>query len=398
MTHAAIQVGERTFTVSFDDEQPRGRRTTVIVRGRAVDELTGEPIEASLTVEPAGAAFARNSSRMLVGPRRSAGGVVGLVGVPLLALPQVDTQSYEVGLRVAAAGYHALVARVNHGPIAGPLGTWQPADLGDLLLHGAATHVAGRVVAEGTPRTPIAGAQVRVAQAWRTLPTPTTVPAPIASRLLSVSPPLYAPRTAASDTADETVLTAVAGQDKQLREGPGAGTTEVWLSDGVGLGPGTLLRFEPTDPDRAEVIPVGLVDGAAAPSANPALPAVVTLGHPLAFSHRQRIAVEVVAEAPGAQHNLDVDAEPGDRSLMLATLGALGAVAWIRIAGGAAPEYHRPALLEVATDTEGFYRLPAIDRLATIRLEAVAPGLGPSVHDLRLEPGVPERSVGFVLS
>jgi hypothetical protein len=398
VTRQTLQIDDRVYAVAFDDPQPRGRRLTVIVRGRAVDEFSGDAIEAPLAVEPAGAAFERRSSRMLVTPRRAEGGVVGLVGVPLVALPRVNAQAYQVGLRVSAAGYHPVLAVVNHGPVAGPPGSWVPADVGDVVLRRAATHVEGRVVAEGTPTAPIGGAQVRLVDAWRALPTPTAAPAPIASEVLSVSPPVYARRIAGGSSAAAVALTAVAGQDKRLLGGAAARGRDVRLSDSVGLAPGTLLRFEPARPDRAEVIRVALIDGVAAASGTPTLPAAVRLVYPLAFPHRDGDTVEVVGEAIGAANVVDVDAEPADRCLLLGGLAGIAGAQWVRLAGGPPPEYHQPAAIEVVTDAEGFYRLPAIDRLATVRLEASAATFTPARRDLRLEVDVPERSLDFVLS
>jgi hypothetical protein len=404
MTRRTVDVRGRRLTVAVDDAAPRGRRLTVVVRGRAVDELSGEPVAGPLGIAPAGSAFARASSRALVAPRRAAGGVVGLVGVPLVALPQVRTRSYQVGLRVSAPGYHPLAATLDHGPVAGLPGTWQPADLGTLRLHRQAVRFSGRVVRDGTPPA-VAGGQVHVVQAWRALPSPTASAPALASAVLSLTPPVYARRTAAASSAAPVTLGAVAAQGKQTRRDAAAGATEVALSDAVGLNPGTLLRFAPADPDRAEVLPVRLIDGVAAPSPAPASPVVVTLAHPLAGPHAVRTQVEVVTAVAGAAQGFDFDAEPADRCILVSALGGLGAAGWIRLEGGGpappappAPEFHRPALPQATTGPDGYFRLPPLDRLATVRVRAAGAGLTPVERDVSLGAGPSERQLDFVLS
>jgi hypothetical protein len=400
VTRDIVDVGSRRYTVSFDAELPRGRRTTVIVRCRALDELTGLPVPAPLAVAPGGAAFERPATRALVRPRTADGALTGLVGVPVTVLPLFTTQAYEVGLRVSAPGYNALAATRPHGPFAGGVDAWQPCDLGDLHLHREAIEIEGRVVAAGPPAAPVNNATVSVALAWRAPATPLATPAPTSSRLLNLTPGIYARRAAAATQVEGVMLTSAGGTPKRLLGGVPAGVTDVRLSDAAGLAVGTLLRIDGADPDRAEVIPIDRLDGATTPSPTPTLPVVATLAHPLAGPHRDGAAAEALTEAVGATHVLDIDAEPRDRCLLLGTVGQLGTTnQWARVADGVSPpEYHRPARIRAVTGGDGFFRLPAVDRVVSVRLRATAAGLAPAERDLALDVGVSRRSIDFVLS
>ena len=351
------------YVAAPDDAVLAGVRTGAIVRGRLVDEITGAPVSAPITIVPAGLAFASPRTRAAVNPRSADGGLVGLVGVPTRALPRLRVVTYEVGLEVRAAGYVPRTSLRAFGPIGAFPGTFAPADLGDVAMHREPVMLFGRAVVRGPAGdAPLPNATISNAGVWRTAPTLTVVPPPANPDLAFVDPPLYGARLATTNLRAVT-LTPDAPNPKTLLRPAAAGATAVTISDRVALGATPLLGIDEGDPDRAEWVMVTSLVGAA----SPAQPAVATLAYPLARDHRAGAPAHgTTIGAPTAARTVSVDAIPGDVTLFTSPIGAFAAGTVEVDDGVAAPEYHRLARYEFVTDADGQWRLPPLSRVAQV--------------------------------
>ena len=63
MTRTIVVANGIQYTVSSDDAVARGRRFGALVQARVIDELSQEPLERGVVVEPAGAGLATPAAR-----------------------------------------------------------------------------------------------------------------------------------------------------------------------------------------------------------------------------------------------------------------------------------------------------------------------------------------------
>jgi hypothetical protein len=381
-----------------EDTIADGVRTGAIVQARLVDELTSAPVDGPIIVTAAGKAFEKPRARMAVNPRSTDGGIAGLVGVAVNALPLIGSTSYEVGLTVSAPGYVSTTRTKMHGPLGTTFPqTFPPADLGDIAMHRDPVMLFGRANLR-TPTTfdPVNGATVRVSGFWRALPTLTVSPPPSLPNLAAVDPALYAPRTAGANV-NVVALTADTTHEKTLMRPAMAGSTEVYLSDRVNLAAPVLLGIDESDPSRAEWVMVTNVVG----STTTTEPAVATLAFPLARSHAARaLAHPTTVGAPTGTEGMSLDAIAGDTTLFVTGTAGLAPGA-VEITGGgtATNEYHRLSLYETSSDPDGQWRLPPLSRVALVTLTAVhAPDTSPTVPPVTIEYPRREQRIDFVFT
>jgi hypothetical protein len=277
-------------------------------------------------------------------------------------------------------GYLTRELTATLGPVPGfpsqfapatPVDAGQP---GVVMLHRDPIVLRGRVVQLVTghldpvplPFTPIA-----IAGVWWTFPPahvdPSSVMQP--ANLVSLHPGLYADRADGVDSLRRRDLAHVAGQDKTLVRPAVTGDTTVKISDQIGVGAGTILAFEPARPDRVEYVAVTGVVGAATPDQ----PAIATLAHRLQLDHEQATDVYVVApQAPAASNLFDRYGVRSDEVAFLAAMSGITAGV-VEIGGGTSPiEYQTASLYTATTDADGFYRLPPLSRVASVKLQTPA--------------------------
>jgi hypothetical protein len=365
MSTRVVEVGRLRHTVAMEDPVPFGRSFWAVVRGRAIDELTGAAprVPVRITTRAPG-----------LTPRSAEGGLVGLLGYPAEVFPALAAQGYTVEFTLHADGYLAL-----SGAAALPQdpqfpARFTPADLGDLPLHREPVILAGRVLRRvAGARTPVAGATVEVTAIWPVLPPADGSVAPLSPNLVSLRPPLHFARAAgAGPTAGRLrrrEMTPVAGEDKELLDEAAAGATRLRVSDRVGLAAGSILLLD-TDPSIEELVVIDTLDTRAAA----ALPTEVRLTHPLAYRHRRGARVRrVTPQAPSTFRQFARDAIAGDRCVFLDSLAALTAAQVVEVAGGAEPaEFHWMGRFVATSDAEGRFRFPPLCRVAQLTLQARA--------------------------
>ena len=151
MTRTIVVANGIQYTVSSDDAVARGRRFGALVQARVIDELSQEPLERGVVVEPAGAGLATPAARRGARSRAGTGGLIGILGIPVQVLPQLGTVSYELGMSVRAPGYVGRMATGALGPVATFPAAFAPLELGDLALHPEPVVIHGRTARRRTP-------------------------------------------------------------------------------------------------------------------------------------------------------------------------------------------------------------------------------------------------------
>jgi hypothetical protein len=353
--------GGLTYEFCPDDPPRVADRMRAIVRWVAIDEITQEAPEVEFTV---------TTPVLGLIPRVASSGNMGLVGNPGRLFPGLDTNNVPIAYSVAAPGYLRRDLQVTLGPVAGFPNAFAALDSGELAMHRTAIEIRGRVGrVGGLSPTPLANATVRLAGVWSTFPPFNVVPDTVieAPNLVSLQPGLYADRVAATDGLRRRDMVLAAGDEKTLVRPAVPGDRDVRISDRVNLNPGDLLAFETAVSDRVEYASVSAVQ----PGAVSDEPATVTLAYPLAILHEQgTVCVRAMPQVPAANNPLIRDGVPAEQVVFLTALSGLVDGATVEIGGGAAAEYQTVRLYETTSDANGFYRLPPISRVASVKLHA----------------------------
>ena len=131
--------------------------------------------------------------------------------------------------------------------------------------------------------------------------------------------------------------------------------------------------------------------------ADPTRPATVVFDTAFAFDHRAGALVQRTTPQPlGGNRAFAIDAIPGDSTVFLASLGGLAAGVVVRVADGLAPsEYHDLRLFSTTSDTDGYYRLPPISRVAQLQLRADSGTLTPVTTEFRPDYRLRENRLDF---
>jgi len=342
------------------DDPPRvADRMRAVLRWVAIDEITQDAPEVEFTV---------TTPVLGLTPRVGSSGNMGLVGNPGRLFPGLDTNTVPIAYSVAAPGYLRRDLQATLGPVAGFPNAFVALDRGELAMHRTAIEIRGRVGrVGGLAPTPLGSAAVRLAGVWSTFPPFNVVPDTVieAPNLVSLQPGLYADRTATTDGMRARNMVLAVGEEKALVRPAVRGDRDVRISDRVNLNPGDLLAFETAVSDRVEYVTVFAVH----PGAVADEPATVTLTYPLAVSHETGAGcVRATPQVPATNNLLIRDGVPTEQVAFLTALSGLFDGATVEIAGGAAPEYQTVRFYQTISDGNGFYRLPPISRVASVKL------------------------------
>jgi hypothetical protein len=439
MAHRTIVVDSLAYEFAPDDPPALADRLWSLLQGRAIDEITGEPVSAleASVAEPE------------LGVRAGEGGTYTVFARPWHRFPPLAAAGYPVHLTIAADGYIATTQVVtvpshqrllaapspaigtnvitlssNAGLVTGqqlligPAGPNQesltitsvgpganqvtlaaaivnphgvgaavvpdefaPVVVSDILMHRAPVTIGGRSVrrnASGIGTTPVANASIVVQGIWRTAQDVRQhLPAATAATV-SLAPGLYAARTIGAALAAQD-LPAIVGDDKFLVDQASSGDSSVGISDRLAL-------VVPPSPPPHSVLRIdagnpetaeyiGLAGASGPGGVNE--PGRAALDHALRMPHRRHALVELVAPQSTAAPKFFADAgAPGDTCVFLSDTAGLDTAATVAISGGtAAPEYQRVRTFVAVSDADGYFQLPPVSRIAQIRLEASAPAL-----------------------
>lgn len=365
MTCRTDSVGFWTYHSCPDDPPVAADRLRAVVRWLAVDEITGKGPNLDYVVK---------TEALGLVPRIAADGYMGLVGNPARLYPGLDLATVDLAWTLYTPGYLPRELTITLGPMAGFPDAFVPGDAGPIALHRTPIVLRGRVVqlvAGMLEPVPLAGVTVSFAGVWWVPPAANVDPDTVieAPNLVSLHPGLYAGRTLGVASVRRRDLAHVALQDKTLVLPAVRGGTTVRISNRVGVAPGTILAFEPARADRVEYVAVTSVAGASTDDQ----PATATLAHRLQLDHEEATDVHVVTPlAAAASHLLVRDGVRSDRVAFLAGLGGV-TPGVIEINGGTpAVEYQTASLYQSTSDGDGYYRLPPLSRVASVKLQTPA--------------------------
>jgi hypothetical protein len=366
VTCRSDSAGFWTYRTCPEDPPLAGDRLRAVVRWVAVDEITGTGPDIDYTIQ----------TDQPLAPRIAADGIMGLVGNPARVYPKLKTKSVDIDFTLFAPGYITRELKVTLGPVTNfptDFAAAFPLPDGVIVLHRQPFVLRGRVVQlGGLDPAPVPGVSVSISGVWWTPPPANVDPATVMqpANLVSLQPGLYSDCVSATDGLRSCTMTRVLGQDKTLTLPAVAGEDVVKVSDIVGVvAPGTVLAFEPLRPDRVEYV---VVDKILAQASTTDQPATLQLKYALQMSHEEKSDVWVVTPTvTGANNLFNRDGVRSDRVAFLAGMtGVTGGV--VEIGSGTHLEYQTATLYTTTSDSDGYYRLPPLSRVASVQLQTPA--------------------------
>lgn len=343
--------------------RPAGYVRQSVVILQAVDELTGRAVRGPVTVTTSVAGLAGGGAE-----NGTAGGIVGLVGVPSRALPGLDAHAHTVDVTVQVAGYTPWTRSVPFPVQPGFPDTFAGVDLGVAMLRRrpVSLEITTLSLDVNNRLQPLSGADVRIAAVWRRVADlgAAGVAAPMVGLPLGVSQ--YWPAGTALDSV--TLVPAIEPARRLLRgAAPQDRAVDVDVLGALVIG--DLLGLDLADAGRREYLAVA---GFAGPTL-PASPAVVEAGGPVRVPHAQASMASRVPPPPAAPPDatLTEPAEAGDTTVFVDTVAPFATVEILRASGGTlADEYLDSHLFRATTDADGFARIPALSRVAAVEITA----------------------------
>lgn len=351
--------GVITHRVNLLGPRPAGHVRQAVVILRAFDELTGAPVRTPVRVST-GVAGLRGQS--------AEDGVVGLVGVPFQAFPDLSSTSYRIDIRVEADGYTPWSRALTVPVTADFPGAFTGLDLGRIGLRRRRVVLEVRTfqLAAHGRAVPLGGVDVRVTSIWRaqgTLIQPGQQP-------LLLSLPLGTSQRWPSGTGlDSVSLVPIPEPARRLAQAAAPGDTRIFVDRAGGVTPGELVGLDLADADRREYLPMASVVS----PGDPESPAQLALADPVRVAHREGGLVRRVSPpaAGPADTTLTETAEAGDSTAFVASTAPFGTIEILRAAGATiSDEYVDSHLFRATTNAEGLARLPALSRVAAVQITA----------------------------
>jgi len=353
-----VQLKDRTVLFSPDDPVSLADCIQALVKLRVTDELTAAVIDSPVTLQIRQHGFV---------PRIASGGVVGLIGIPRQVFPALRTNDYILHLSVSAARYLSRELQINVPKDPAFPNSFTPLQL-NIALHREPVFIAGRTVrVVGNGTAPLGGAVVSVTGIWRIAPSANVAVAPDSPDIVSIQPPLYSDRAVPAQLRRRDLI-AVLGDDKTVMDENLPGADSVRLSNRLGLSIGGVLLIDTEEAELSEFIAINTFSSAAPADQ----PTTVTLNHRLLHAHRRGALVRRMnLQPPGSDRQFTVNASSGDSCVFLDDASGLVAGQEVEIGGGPAPdEYHSVMNFSVASDADGYYRLPPLSRVAQLEIHA----------------------------
>ena len=377
MSRRIVESQGVAYQFSSDGARVLGGGVWAVLRARLVDELSNQTIKTNLDIR---------SDQPGLSTRVVGDGMVGLVGIPqqVFSYPDLKTDAHDFNVTLSAQGYLSHLQKVSIGPFGNFPDEFTTYDFGDVLLHRQPIVISGRVVVNGSSiATPLSGATVSVTGIWRQLPPADTDPPPDAPNVVALLPPLYFTRQTGTARLRRREMTPVMGEDKTLLEAVAQKNKRLKLSNRINLAGGDIIAIDVDDVSVVEYVTVAAIHGASTEQQV----AVVSLEQELAFAHKENITVrKVLPQAPGGNNPFGVDAIIGDYCVFLNSMSDLAGTAVVEVSDGSQPdEYHRLNLFSAVTDSEGFFQLPLLSRLARLNIHVTD-----GTHSTNVEKYIPD--------
>lgn len=351
---------------SPDAAPAEGARLRALARARLIDEITRLPVAAD-ALRITDAALARHAQAR-IGPD----GLIGIAGTPSEMFPRLATQSAPIGMHARVDGYWPVELQAVLAAQPGFPTSFAPTDFGTIDLRRRGVTLGGRTVLRHLPANlPLPGAQVRMEGYWPQAPAPgvSLAASMQPAQAVGLEPGAYAAWSAAQ--GERCALVADLAHAKTLLLAAAPGATRLRLSNRRALGVGQPLAIDADDAGRIELIGIAAIDTGLEDDQA----AWVALQHPLRRLHRP--GARIVAQALTSTH---------DARALARTTGAHDVIAffnpappwaegtWLRLSDGmSTPEYQRVMRYETVADGSGYWRLPAVARLALVQLRADHP-------------------------
>ncbi|MEP6816106.1 MAG: hypothetical protein ABI873_11195 [Marmoricola sp.] len=384
MSRSNVVANRRVYTVNSLEPRAPGAVFQAVMIARLVDGVTGDPV----TGQRADTKVPGLSSRS------ARDGYVGLVGTPSRVLPALSGTAYDVEVAFEADGFATRLETV-HFPVQPTFpGTFEARDLGVLELHLKPTSIEATTYeldAMGH-HVVLPGSSVRVVGHWAAVAGLGSAAA--LGPMLALRPGLSASRPSGT-TFDLPAVTPAVEPVRRLASAAGSGETRIALDNRGALVPGDLVGIGLGSPERAEIIEVSAVHAAADATS----PAEVELRFAVQYPHPDGARVQRIP-LPAAAPTVCLATSKGiagDQTMLVSTLAGLAPGQVARISGGpAAAEYRVVELYDVATDVDGFGRLPPLTGLAAVQV-AAASGPMHATARVNLTPATPTRKLDLTL-
>jgi hypothetical protein len=377
--------GGTAHVVNLLGPRATGDVRQAIVLLQAVDELTGHPVQAPVSVTTSNPALSGGWAES---------GVAGLVGMPAQAMPALDSQPYVLDVTVTVAGYLPWTGTVNVASQVGFPATFTGIDLGSVAMRRQPVTIevtALSLDAQNRPQT-LPGADIRITQVWRHVAD--IGGAGVAASMIGV--PLGLSQSCPAGAAlDSVSLFPAAGPVRRLARGTAPGDVVMDVDRLGGLVAGDLIGLDLGDLDRREYLPLSAVVG----STDPDSPTSVESATPVRVAHATSATVSRVPAPPAAPPDatLTEPAQSGDTTLFVDTVAQFATVEVLRVSDASiSDEYVDAHLYDGVSDPTGFLRMPPISRVAAIKLTATK---GPLAATVLFTPDYlsPTNSVALTL-
>jgi hypothetical protein len=359
MAYSTISTARGNYKVTLEERQPAGQRLWAVAQRQLIDELTQRPVATRISVETDKKGLTQGST---------VGGIAGLVGVPqwVFSHPDLSTHAHTFTVTFRAEGYLTHETQITVGPIAGFPAVFTPPPTAIIEMHRSPIVIRGRVMRNSATSIPAAGFAVSVIALWRLLPSATASPPADPYTAMAIRPGLRFARDATVTRLRRRDLIDMLGEDKALSKDFAAGSLRILCSNRTNLSPGDILAVDTGDPSVTEYLAITGIDGAGTPEQ----PAEIELACPLAHGHRRDAVVRRVnPQPPGASNAFGVDAGAGDTSVLLASATDLTGARTVEILDGAHPnEYRRMFPYSTTADSNGYFQLPPLHRVAQLDL------------------------------
>lgn len=358
MPDRILEIDGTLRRVTFPPATAMTERLGLVWQGAFVSEVSGQPVRAPVRV---------TSEPELPSVAADDGGLAGLVAVPAKAFPDLGASPVPLEIRARAEGYldlditDQIVAHPNHPDDFTPASAASP-----IAMQPRAAVLSGQVRRRNAGvLSPVAGATVEVTGYWTFDQQGPAAPPVDPARVVEVRPSVTT--AAPSGTAVRRINLNAPGTDTHLAVSAQHGSREVVLESRAGLAVGHILAFEPSHPDRQEIVRIDAMD----PLPPTPFRGVVRLGQPLSYDHAEGTEVSRrTVTVAGPARSLSRDVIPGGVSLFVDNPGGLDISGFLRIGPAATAQFRRVRAYTTTTDAEGNFTLPPIHRVSRVFIEA----------------------------
>ena len=363
MDKRTIDTDQGSYLFASDGVRIQGDLQWGILSARLIDETTGRGIRSELgisTTEPG-----------LI-QRVMGDGLVGLASHPnrTFRVPPLDANPHHVDFQVSAQGYLPRNLSVQIDPMADFPDAVDPSilphHLGNVEMHLRPIIISGRVMNLTPDLTPVSAATVQITAIVRQVVPAAMVPVPDPFIPLSISPGLYFDRDSATHCRMRSMLPS-ADSIKTLDQSAPAQAIRLKLSNTEGLSPGDVIEVN-FDQVGSEFLIIAQVITASLDTS----PGEVVLAYPSKNAYSRHSAIrKVIPQIITADNTIGVAAIPGDQCLLMDAVAGYVSGAVLEIDDGLTePEYQRLDMYSTTTDSQGYFRLPPLNRVGQINLRA----------------------------